>query len=82
MSYIIIGKVYEAETSLGIPNLIDQAFDKDMLKDDNLGETITDSEGKFEINYTEKDFKEMFEGGPDLYIIIKTRDDWSPNFLV
>ena len=74
MSYKIIGKVYETETSLGIPNLIVQAFDKDMLKDDNLGETITDSEGKFEINYTEKDFKEMFEGGPDLYIIIKTRD--------
>ncbi|WP_334311395.1 carotenoid oxygenase family protein, partial [Nodularia sphaerocarpa] len=74
MSYKITGKVYEAETSLGIPNLIVQAFDKDLLKDDNLGETITDSQGKFEINYTEKDFKGMFEGEPDLYIVIKTGD--------
>lgn len=74
MSYKITGKVYETETSLGIPNLTVQAFDKDMVKDDNLGETITDSEGKFEINYTEKDFKGMFEGESDLYITIKTRD--------
>ena len=37
-------------------------------------ETVTDSEGKFEINYTEKDFKGMFEGEPDLYIVIKTGD--------
>lgn len=74
MSYKITGKVYEVETGLGIPNLIIQAFDKDLLKDDNLGETITDSQGKFEINYTEKDFKELFEGEPDLYIVIKTGD--------
>ncbi|MEA5515969.1 carotenoid oxygenase family protein [Nodularia sp. UHCC 0506] len=74
MSYKVTGRVYEAETGLGIPKLIVQAFDKDMLKDDNLGETVTDSEGKFEINYTEKDFKGMFEGEPDLYIIIKTGD--------
>lgn len=74
MSYKITGKVYEAETHIGIPNLIVQAFDKDLMKSDNLGETKTDSEGKFEINYTEKDFKGMFEGEPDLYLIIKSSD--------
>ncbi|CEJ42670.1 carotenoid oxygenase family protein [Umezakia ovalisporum] len=74
MSYKITGKVYDSETGLGIPNLIVQAFDKDMFKDDNLGKTITNSEGKFEINYTEKDFKGILEGEPDLYIIIKTGD--------
>ncbi|MEA5554996.1 hypothetical protein [Nodularia spumigena] len=37
MSYKVTGRVYEAETGLGIPKLIVQAFDKDMLKDDNLG---------------------------------------------
>lgn len=45
MQYKITGKVYECETGLGIPNLVVQAFDKDVLKDDNLGETITDGEG-------------------------------------
>jgi carotenoid cleavage dioxygenase len=74
MSYKITGKVDEADTNLGSPNLIVQAFDKDRLNDDCLGESITDSQGEFEINYTEKNFKGMFEGEPDLYLVIQTTD--------
>ena len=69
MSFKVAGRVYEVESGLGIPNLIVEAFDKDIVKDDKLGYVKTNSQGQFEISYTEADFKsslEKFEGNPDL----------------
>ncbi len=75
MSFQVTGRVYEAESGLGLPNLFVKAFDKDLFKDDELGETYTNNEGYFEIQYSEKDFKDLFEGvNPDLYIVVKTPD--------
>ncbi len=77
MSFKITGRVYETESGLGIPNLIVEAFDKDIIKSDKLGYVKTNSLGQFEITYTEADFKsplEKFEGNPDLYVVVKTPD--------
>jgi carotenoid cleavage dioxygenase len=71
----VSGRVYAAETNNGIPNLIIEAFDKDVVKNDKLGQTKTNSDGTFEITYSEADFKgkfELFESSPDLYIVVKT----------
>lgn len=77
MSFKVAGRVYEVESGLGIPNLIVEAFDKDIVMDDKLGYVKTNSQGQFEISYTEADFKsslEKFEGNPDLYIVVKAPD--------
>jgi tellurite resistance protein len=73
----VSGRVYQAESDIGIPNLIIEAFDKDVVKNDKLGQATTNSEGTFEITYSEADFKskyEVLESNPDLYIVIKTPD--------
>lgn len=74
MSFKVNGRIYETESGSGIPGLVVKAFDKDVIVDDYLGETVTDSQGKFEIIYNEKDFGEAFEDNPDLYIVVKTPD--------
>ena len=70
MSFKVSGRVYEAESGHGLPNLIIEAFDKDVVKSDKLGQVKTNSNGTFEITYSEADFRgkfEKFEGNPDLY---------------
>ncbi|BDI20133.1 hypothetical protein ANSO36C_59350 [Nostoc cf. commune SO-36] len=77
MTFKVTGRIYEAESGLGIPNLIVEVFDKDTVKKDKLGQVKTNSTGTFEINYTEADFKgkfEKFEGNPDLFLVVKTAD--------
>lgn len=73
----ISGRVYESETGNGVPNLIVEAFDKDVLKSDKLGQANTNTNGTFEITYSQADFQgkfEIFESNPDLYIIVRTPD--------
>lgn len=77
MLFKITGRIYEAQSRAGIPNLVVEAFDKDILKNDFLGQTKTNNNGDFEITYSEADFKkkfEKFEGNPDLYVVVKTPD--------
>ncbi len=50
-----------------------QAFDKDVWSDDFLGECDTDSDGRFEIRFTDADFKDVAESSPDIYLVI-----WPP----
>ncbi len=51
MPFKVTGRVYEAESGLGIANLVIEAFDKDLVKNDELGEAKTNSNGTFEITY-------------------------------
>jgi predicted flap endonuclease-1-like 5' DNA nuclease len=63
--------VLEIESGRGIPNLTVKAFDKDLRYDDSLGVGITDANGRFVIEYNEKDFRELiFDRKPDLYLTI------------
>jgi dienelactone hydrolase len=70
LEFRITGIVFEQETGQPLPNLIIRAYDKDLLYDDLLGDTTTDESGRFEIRYTESDFKELFEKRPDIYFRI------------
>jgi hypothetical protein len=70
MRFKISGNVREKESGLGIGDLMIRAYDKDLLFDDLLGTAMTDGEGYFEIVYTEKDFRELFESKPDIYLSV------------
>lgn len=51
--------------------LIINVLDRDRKYDDLLGETTTDEFGDFHVIYHERDFKEMGENLPELYLTVK-----------
>lgn len=72
MSFKITGMI--RVEGKGIPDLLIMGFDKDLLFDDFLGKAITDKDGRFNIEYSESDFSDIFEKKPDVYIKIKSSD--------
>jgi hypothetical protein len=70
MQFRITGHIREKESGLSVPGLMIRAYDKDLLYDDLLGTAYTDEEGRFEMVYSEKDFRELFEGKPDVYLSV------------
>lgn len=70
MDFKITGRVIEKESGLGVPGLMVRAYDRDLLFDDLLGTARTEEEGRFELVYGEKDFRELFERRPDIYLTI------------
>ena len=73
MSFKITGIVVEKESGKGLSDLVVKAYDKDLLYDDLLGSTETDQNGRFQITYEEKDYKELFDSKPDIYFEIKNK---------
>jgi hypothetical protein len=74
MIFKITGQVRESERKIGVPNLVVRSFDKDLIYDDLLGSVTTGENGCFEIIYEEKDYKELFDKRPDIYLTIKSPD--------
>jgi hypothetical protein len=64
------GIVFEKESHLGVQGLIVRISDEDALHDDLLGIAVTDSEGKFEISYAEKDFRTLTKLNPRIYFSV------------
>jgi len=54
------------------------AYDKDLVKDDFLGEAVTDADGAFEIRFTDADFKDVLESHPDIYLCVFVPGDPEP----
>lgn len=74
-AFRIYGNVRELESKIGVPGLIVEALDKDLIFDDHLGSVTTDINGNFEIRYDKEDFQEIFfDQRPDIYLRIKTPD--------
>jgi hypothetical protein len=71
----ITGTVSVQETGEGVRGLHVKAVDKDLFFDDVLGTAITGADGRYEISYERKDFAELFERSPDLYIVIRDTDN-------
>ncbi len=66
----VLGIVVEAESGRPLQGLRVRAFDKDLIRDDDLGDALTDAAGRFEIRFTEAQFRDFTETAPDLYIRI------------
>jgi hypothetical protein len=69
-NFRVAGIVVEAETGRPLADLIVRAFDRDMIFDDKIGFTSTDSDGRFEIRYGADQFRDLWESRPDLYLRI------------
>lgn len=66
----ITGLVVTEDSARAAEGLRVTAFDKDLVKDDFLGEAVTDAEGHFEIRFTDADFKDVLESQPDIYLCV------------
>jgi hypothetical protein len=64
----VLGTVVEAESGRPLEGLRVRGYDKDLLKDDYLGEVTTDAAGAFELRYSEMQFRDFNETLPDLYL--------------
>jgi len=92
-AWVICGTVLDCSTKRPAPaGLKVTAMDADFLQDDKLGETFTQTGGRFRIDYTSADFKKTFLSpfinletpfsnnfGPDVYFTVQDRDG---NFLI
>lgn len=70
----VIGTVVEEESGKPLAGLRVRAYDKDWVFDDDLGETRTDAAGRFEISYTDVQFRDLEETQPDLYLRVYDAD--------
>jgi hypothetical protein len=50
-----------------------RVFDRDRKFDDLLGETTTDDEGEFFVTYHDRDFNEIREANPELFVMVVDR---------
>lgn len=70
MEFKITGIVREKQSQRPVPDLLVRAFAKDVLFTDLLGSAITASDGTFALGYEGKDFQELFDKRPDIYLDI------------
>lgn len=76
MPHKVTGKILEAETRWGVPDLIVEVWDKDRFgPDDRIGSSVTKADGSFALIYGEEDFREaILDRKPDLYLVVKRPD--------
>jgi hypothetical protein len=68
MPYRVTGSVVDDVSGEPRPGLLVRAYDRDLVVDDPLGETRTDAAGRFEIVFTEAQFRDFLETRPDPYV--------------
>src|SRR5262245_8434179 len=68
MPYRVTGSVLEDGSGRPLAGLLVRAFDKDLVFDDPLGDATTDAAGRFEVVFTEVQFRDHIETSPDLYV--------------
>ena len=74
----VSGVICEEESGRPLAGLHVQAFDKDVVSDDFLGDGSTNAEGRFEIRFTDADFKDAVEAQPDIYLRVYSPDASEP----
>ena len=62
------GSVRREGSEEPLAGLLVRAFDQDLVFDDSLGETRTDENGGFQIQFSDVDFKDALEQRPDVYL--------------
>ena len=71
-TFVIHGRVFVEGTNAPLPGLRVEAFDHDILPDDPLGHTMTDTDGRFEIRYSLAHFIDIFDLRPDVYLKVRS----------
>ena len=66
--FLITGQVLHPKTGAPISGIVVEAIDKDISKDDLLDVDVTDAEGRYEISFMKKDFKEAGEDLPEVIL--------------
>lgn len=74
----VFGIVREEGTGQPLAGLLVYALDKDVFKDDYLGQCETNAEGRFEIRFTDADFKDFGEARPDIYLCVRRAGQDTP----
>ncbi len=65
-SWTVRGRV--TDHGKGVGGLIVNVFDKDLIFDDQLGQTETDASGAYGLTYRTSDFRDLIERKPDIYL--------------
>jgi hypothetical protein len=72
--YQVAGRVVGAKAK-GIPNARVEAWDKDLLVDDQVASAVTDKDGRFKIEFDSSRFRELFfDRKPDLFFKVYIND--------
>lgn len=71
-TWVVKGRVTD-EQGQGVKGLTINVYDMDLIFDDRLGTTTTDAEGHFVLAYRTRDFRDLIEARPDLYLKVLDR---------
>ncbi|MDN3514337.1 MAG: neuraminidase-like domain-containing protein [Candidatus Brocadia sp.] len=71
--FVVQGQIRQADGSPLVSGLV-RAFDKDMRSEEQLGETTTDREGRYEIQYTADQFRRAEKKTADLIVRVLNRE--------
>jgi hypothetical protein len=71
-TWVIQGRISDAN-GRGISNLVVSVYDKDLVFDDRLGTIRTGVNGDYRLVYRTRDFGDLMEQNPDLYLNITDR---------
>lgn len=72
-AWMVRGRITD-ESGDGLGGLIVSVYDKDLVFDDRLGETVTDESGNYLLAYRTEDFRDLIENKPDIYVKIMDRN--------
>jgi hypothetical protein len=66
-AWVVRGRVTD-KAGKGLSGLTVSVYDKDFFFDDRLGQTETDANGSYLLTYRTKDFRDLIEKKPDIYV--------------
>ena len=70
-TYQVTGRITRGDSERGVHGLCVEVWDKDLCDNDFLGSDLTNSDGTYSVCFSPADFKEPFEGNPEIFLIIK-----------
>jgi hypothetical protein len=73
--FLVSGRVIDKASGMGLPHVTVRAFDLDRKYSDLLGTVRTDEFGYYRITYSEKDFKDLFDKKPEVYIEVLDQEE-------